>query len=311
MTVMAGSGRQPRQAERESGARAAPITPRAFAALSGRAFAAWIDDGASSMGAALAFYTMLSMAPLLLIVITVAGFFFGEDAARGALFEEIARLVGGEGARAIQAVLASTARSGGGPLSIAVGLLTLLIGSTTVLAELQSDLDRIWKAPPRAGSGVVRLLRARLTAFGLILGVGFLLMVSLAMSALVSVFGTFWSGGLDVAPLLQLLNFVLGFAVITALFALIYKVLPSVPIEWRDVLAGAAITSLLFSAGKFLIGLYIGKASISSSFGASGTLIAVIVWVYYSAQIFLLGAEFTCQFAKRHGSHAPPVADHR
>ncbi|WP_366515705.1 YihY/virulence factor BrkB family protein [Solimonas marina] len=270
-----------------------------------RTVGAWMDDGASSMGAALAFYTVLSMAPLLLIVITVAGFIFGEDAARGALFEQIAGMVGRDGASAIQAVLASTARSGDGPVSILVGLLTLLIGSTTVLAELQRDLDIIWHAPPRRGSGLMRLLRARLLAFSLILGVGFLLMVSLVVSATISVIGRFWSDWLGGAGwLLQVLNFALGFAIITALFAMIYKVLPRVRIEWRDVIVGGAITSLLFSVGKLLIGLYIGHASVASSFGASGTLIAVIVWVYYSAQIFLLGAAFTYQFALRHGSLA-------
>lgn len=281
------------------------LAPRQMLPLARRALQAWIDDGASSMGAALAFYTVLSMAPLLLIVITVAGFFFGEDAARGALMGEIAGMVGREGASAIQAVLASATNSGGGPLSVVIGLATLLIGSTTVLAELQGDLDRIWRAPPPDGSGLTKLVRARLLAFGLILGVGFLLMVSLALSAAVSLLGSLWNdrlGGTE--ALLQLLNFLIGFAVTTALFAMIYKLLPRVAIEWSDVWIGAAITSLLFSAGKFLIGLYIGKAAIASSFGASGTLIAVIVWVYYSAQIFLLGAEFTYQFAQLHGSRA-------
>lgn len=264
----------------------------------------WLDDGASSMGAAIAYYTVLSLAPLLLIVITVAGLIFGEEAARGALMNELTSLVGPQGAEAIQTLLASSSDMGEGVLSISLGALMLIIGATTVFAELQTDLDRIWRARP-AATGLPALIRTRLVALGLILSVGFLLTVSLIASAAVAAVGSIWDqwlGGAEV--LLQLLNFALGFAVITVLFALIYRMLPSVDIAWNDVWIGAAVTSLLFAIGKLLIGIYIGKAAISSSFGAAGTLVVVIVWVYYSAQIFLLGAEFTYHYALTHGSQS-------
>ncbi|WP_051361923.1 YihY/virulence factor BrkB family protein [Solimonas soli] len=278
---------------------------RDLRALGTRALAAWIDDGAASMGAALAFYTVLSMAPVLLIVIGVAGLFFGEDAARGALMAQIGDLLGRDGASAVQSVLASAARSGGGLASMAIGFATLFIGATTVFAELQYDLDRIWKSPRQRHSGVLAYLKARLLSFGVILGVGFLLAVSLVLSAAISAVATIWGGWLGGALLLlRMLNAVAGFIVTTALFALIYKVLPRVQLRWRDVIGGAAITALLFAIGKLLIGLYIGHAAFMSSFGAAGTLIAVIVWVYYSAQIFLLGAEFTCQLALRDAPQA-------
>ncbi|EIT72215.1 MULTISPECIES: YihY/virulence factor BrkB family protein [Hydrocarboniphaga] len=285
-----------------------PRIPLTFAQLKqiGRLAAeGWVDDNASSMGAAIAYYTMLSLAPLLLIVITTAGLIFGEEAARGALFGELAELVGDNGAQAIQAILISSSELGSGLISILIGLVTLFIGATTVFAELQSDLDRIWKAPVPKHGGVLGFLRKRLLSFGMILGIGFMLIVSLVASAAIAAVGTLWNQWLmGTETLLQVLNFFVGFAVITGLFALIYKLLPSVPIAWSDVGIGAAVTSLLFSAGKFLIGLYLGKAAISSSFGAAGTLVVVIVWVYYSAQIFLFGAEFTYHFARERGSRS-------
>lgn len=282
-----------------------PLSPRQIARLVGHALAGWSDDNASSMGAAIAYYTMLSLAPLLLIVITIAGLIFGEEAARGALFGQLSQLVGDNGAQAIQAILTSSSSLSGGVFSIAIGLLTLFIGATTVFAELQSDLDRIWKAPLPQGGGIKRFIRTRLLSFGVIIGVGFLLIVSLIASAAIAAIGSLWNHWLQgMQTVLQLLNFIVGFGVITALFALIYKLLPSVHIAWGDVWIGGAATSLMFSVGKFLIGLYLGTAAISSSFGAAGTLVVVIVWVYYSAQIFLLGAEFTYHYAWRHGSLA-------
>jgi membrane protein len=281
------------------------LKPREIASLAKHAVAGWSDDNASSMGAAIAYYTMLSLAPLLLIVITIAGLIFGEDAARGALFGQLSELVGDNGAQAIQAILTSSSNLSGGVVSIAIGVITLFIGATTVFAELQSDLDRIWKVPVPTGGGIMRFIRKRLLSFGVIIGVGFLLIVSLIASAAIAAVGTLWNTWLmGTAVLLQLLNFVVSFGVITALFALIYKLLPSVRIAWGDVWIGGAATSLMFAIGKFLIGLYLGTAAISSSFGAAGTLVVVIVWVYYSAQIFLLGAEFTYHYALRHGSLA-------
>lgn len=274
--------------------------------LAQRSLNGWIDDGASSMGAAIAFYTLLSMAPLLLIVLTIAGFFFGDEAARGALEQQLAQLVGPDGTQAVQGILDNAGNRAGGLVSLLVGLLTLFIGATTVFAELQTDIDRIWKVQAPRGAGLLRYLRQRLMSFGVILGVGFLLMVSLVISAIIAALGSLWEQWLvGTEILLQLLNFALGFAMITALFALIYKLLPSLRIAWSDVWVGAAVTSLLFGIGKFLIGLYIGKAAIASSFGAAGTLVVVIVWVYFSSQIFLLGAEFTYEYARSHGSLVP------
>jgi membrane protein len=275
----------------------------------------WIDDGASSMGAALAYYTVFSLAPLLLMVIAVAGLFFGQEIAQGALMQEFDALIGSNGAQAIQAILKSAQNWEGGVISMVVSAITLFIGATTVFAELQRDLDLIWKAEKKAvPGGVWGFVRTRLLSFGLILGVGFLLIVSLALSAGIAALSTVWGDWLkNLETLLQIVNFAVSFAVITALFALIYKVLPNARIGWGDVWMGATVTSLLFSLGKFAIGLYIGKSAISSSFGAAGAFVVLIAWIYYSAQIFLLGAEFTYVYTCTRGSGGPdqPVATTR
>ncbi len=284
------------------------LNPSQWIALIRCTLNGWVDDKASTMGAAIAYYTMFSLAPLLLMVITIAGLIFGDEAARGALFGQLAGLVGKNGAEAIQAILSSSSSLSGGLVSIAVSVVTLFIGATSVFAELQADLDHIWKVEKPVATGVRGFVRTRLLSFGVILGVGFLLIVSLVASAAIAAVGLIWDhwlGGTE--TLLQALNFVVGFGVITTLFALIYKLLPSVRLAWSDVWIGAAATSLLFSIGKFLIGLYLGKAAISSSFGAAGTLVVVIVWVYYSAQIFLFGAEFTHCYATQHGSRKAAV----
>jgi len=266
----------------------------------------WMDDNASSMGAALAYYTIFSLAPLLLMVIAVAGVVFGDDQARDALLEQFESLIGQRGAQAVRAILFSTRDLHGGLLSVAISVITLFIGATTVFAELQRDLDHIWHAEKPRHSTVVNLLLTRLLSFGMILGIGFLLVVSLAVSAIISSIGTFWGQWLgDVQMALQVVNFLVSFGVITLLFALIYKVLPNVNVAWSDVWLGAALTSILFVLGKFVIGLYIGKSAISSSFGAAGALVVLIVWIYYSAQIFLLGAELTYVYSCNWGSRAP------
>jgi membrane protein len=266
----------------------------------------WIDDYAPSMGAALAYYTLFSIAPLLLIVIAVAGFFFGPEAARGEIFEQLDGLIGKEGALAVQALLESASKPGHGAIATVVGIFTLLIGATTVFAELQSDLDRIWRAPAAAqSSGIWSLIHGRLLSLGMVAAIGFLLLASLVVSAAVAALGKWWGSlfaGWEV--LLQTINFVVSFAIITGLFALIYKMLPRVKIAWRDVWVGAVVTALLFTIGKLLIGLYLGKSGITSGFGAAGSFVVLLVWVYYSAQIFLLGAEFTWVYAHSHGSRA-------
>ena len=265
---------------------------------------AWIEDRASTMGASLAYYTVFSLAPLLLIVIAVAGLVFGAEAARGEILVQLRGMMGEEAAKAIQGLLESASKPGESLMATLIGLVILLVGATTVFAELQDTLDHIWRAPERdKSSGVWGLLRARFLSFGMILGIGFLMIVSLVLSSVLAALGKVWDPvfqGWAVAA--QVLNFVLGFALTTAVFAMIYKIMPRVQIRWRDVWVGAAVTSLLFTIGKSLIGLYIGKTGVASGFGAAGSLVVILVWVYYSSQIFLLGAEFTWAYAHTYGS---------
>jgi membrane protein len=269
--------------------------------LARRAVDAWIEDYAPSMGAALSYYALFSIAPLLLIVIGVAGFFFGEEAARGEIFGQLAALIGPVGAHAVEGLVASARKPESGLLAMVVGMTLLITGASTVFGELQNALDRIWRAPAReASKGWWKLLRSRVLSFGMILGIAFLLMVSLVLSAVVSALGKWWG--------LHLFDLALSFALTTVLFAMIYKMIPRVRIAWRDVWVGAAITAALFAIGKWLIGLYIGKSSAASAFGAAGSLVVLMLWVYYSAQIFLLGAEFTRAYAEAHGSRTAPAA---
>jgi membrane protein len=269
---------------------------------------AWNDDYAQSMGAALAFYTIFSLAPLLIIVIAVGGLFFGEEAARGEIVFQLSGLMGDDSARTVQALLASASHPSSSVLAGVFGLVVLLLGATSVLAELQSALDRIWRAPAlRQPSAVFALIRARLLSFGMVIAMGFLLLVSLVIDAALSAlssWGSTWLPGSVVV--LQALNLVVGFSVTTLLFAMAYTILPRVKIAWSDVWIGAGVTAALFTLGKYLIGLYLGRAGISSSFGAAGSLVIILLWVYYSAQVFLLGAEFTWVFAHSYGSLAGP-----
>jgi membrane protein len=267
-------------------------------------FSSWLDDYAPSMGAALAYYTMFSIAPLLLIVISTAGLVFGEEAVRGEIFGQLRGLMGDEGARAVQSLLESVSSPEEGAAGTVIGTVLLLVGATTVLGELQDAFDRIWHVPPKdKDGGVWGVIRSRLLSFGMILGIGFLMMVSLVFSAAVAALGKWW-GPLfsDLEIIAGAVNFVFSFALATTVFAMLYKFMPRVKILWRDVWAGAAVTALLFTIGKSLIGLYIGKSAISSGFGAAGSLVVVLVWVYYSAQIFLLGVEFTKVYSQAHGS---------
>ena len=267
---------------------------------------AWVDDYAPSMGAALAYYTLFSIAPLLLIVISIAGLVFGADAARGEMFSELRDLMGADGAAAAQALLQSVNKPAQGVLGTLVGVVLLGIGAISVFGELQDSLDRIWRAPGRAGgSGLWTLVRARLLSFGMVLGIGFLLIVSLVASTAVAALGKFWAPWFGAWLMVaEVLNLLVSFALVTVTFALIYKIIPRVAIGWRDVWIGAAVTALLFAIGKSLIGLYLGRSSFASGFGAAGSLVVLLVWMYYSAQIFLLGAEFTWVYAHRFGSRA-------
>lgn len=266
--------------------------------------AAWSDDYAPSMGAALSYYTVFSLAPLLLIVISIAGLAFGQEAARGEVFDQLRGLMGDEPASAVEGVLTSLAKPERGIASTLIGAVVLLIGATTVFGELQDALDRIWRAPVRdRRGGLWKLVRSRLLSFGMVLGVAFLLIVSLVLSAAISALGKWWGSAFaEEVCLLQAVNLAVGYVMTTVVFAMIYKLMPRVHVRWKDVWLGAAITALLFTIGRFLIGLYIGRSGIASGFGAAGSVVIIFVWVYYSAQIFLLGAEFTWLYARNFGS---------
>lgn len=280
-----------------------PVSPRLWLDIMRQSVVGWIDDDCASRGAALAYYTLFSLAPLLLIVVSMAGLVFGAEAARGEVFRTLEGLMGARGAAAVQDLLVSVDWPNGGALASSVGAVLMVVGATTVFAELQSTLDHIWDVPATRAAGWWRVLRARLLSFGLILGVGFLLIVSLLFDVAVSALQKWslivvphWSGMLDTLGTLAV------FGTMTLTFAVIYKRMPRARIAWSDVWVGALVTTVLFSIGRQLIGLYIGRGALSSGFGAAGSMVALLAWVYYSAQIFLLGAEFTWTFAHRLGS---------
>ncbi len=271
------------------------------------AFNGWRDDNAQSMGAALSYYTFFSLAPLLLIVVSVTGLVFGDDAARGQLGAELQELFGARAAASIQSLVATVHRPSDNWFGTGLGLGAMLIGATTVFTELQQSLDRIWRAPPPPddGLGVWPVLRSRLLSFGVILGLAFLLMVSLLLGAVVSALNRWWSGLFGIWPLVaQALDLVIGLTLTTAVFATVFKFMPRVRIAWRDVLPGALITAILFTIGRFLISAYVARTGVESAYGAAGSIVVVLLWVYYSSQIFLLGAEFTRVYAQTRGSHA-------
>jgi membrane protein len=278
--------------------------PAAWWDLIKQVASSWLDDYVPSMGAALAYYTMFSLAPLLLVVVSVAGLVFGEDTARGEIQAQLQDLMGERGAGAVQSLLSSVRAPADSLTASAVGLVLLLVGATTVFAELQDALDRIWRVPGRLRkSGWLTLVRARLMAFGMVLAVGFLLIVSLITSATLAavsrrlgpVFGG-WQAMVEVG------NIIGGFLLVAFMFGLIYKVMPRQPVRVADVWLGAVLAALLFTGGKFVIGAYIGRSDVASGFGAAGSLVVVLLWVYFSAQILLVGAEFTCVYARTFGS---------
>lgn len=283
-----------------------------FYSLAKQSVESWLDDYAPSMGAAIAFYTVFSLAPLIVIVIGIAGFFWGEDAVRGELLRQIGAMVGQNGAAAIEGVIRSSAEESEQGIAAAVtSTVVLAVGATTVFAELQRALDRIWEVPAQdKAKGIWNLLRSRLLSFGLVLSLAFLLIVSLVAGALLSALGG-WLGGLMPGweLLLQILNILLSFGTLVVLFAMIYKFMPQAEVAWRDVWTGAFVTALMFEIGKLLIALYVGKTAVASSYAAAGSLVVVLIWVYYAAQVFLLGAEFTWVYANRHGSRSHKRSD--
>ena len=269
----------------------------------------WMEDDAPSLGAALAYYTVFSLAPLMTIAIAIAGFFFGKEAAQGQIFDELRVLLGEEGGKAIEEMVQSaSAQPTVGVVATVISVIILLFGASGVFGQLQASLNRIWGVKPKPGRGVLGMIQDRLLSFGFTLVVGFLLLVSLLLTAGIALVAD-WAGGLMPASetLAQLLNFVLSLAIITLLFAMIFKFLPDAKIAWRDVWIGAFLTALLFTVGKFALGLYLGKSSVASSYGAAGSLIVLLLWVYYSSQILFFGAEFTQVYANRFGSCVAPA----
>jgi membrane protein len=287
-----------------------PLHPLELFALFKQSVNAWLEDYAPSMGAALSYYTLFSIAPLLLIVIGVAGLFFGEEAARGEIMGQLAGLVGPDGARAIEDLLVAVHLEDRNPWATGLSILALVVGATTVFGELQNALNRIWRGTqikPRGLAGVWQLVRNRLLSLGIILCLGFLSMVSLVFNAVLSALSGWWTpllGG-DAAVLAKAADFIVSFGLITVMFAMLYKWVPYNKVHWREVWMGAVLTSLLFTLGKAGIGYYIGQSNVASAFGAAASLVVVMVWVYYSAQIFLLGAEITWVYSQR---YRPPEA---
>ena len=267
---------------------------------------AWRDDRAMRKGAALAYYTAFSLAPLLIIAINIAGIIFGRKAATGEIYGRMHELLGPQGASVVQAMIANAARPGSGIWPTVVGVVTIVIGATSALVELKDGLDQIWKVPQAPGATVRRyfmdFMRTRLLIAGMILVLALLLLASLVMSAVLTALAAVWSESAATTALLQGGNFAFSFVLVTALFATVYKLLPSVRIAWGDVMVGAAVTALLFAAGKYLIGLYLRHSAAASMYGAAGSLLVVLMWAYYSAQILLYGAELTRIYAHRFGS---------
>jgi membrane protein len=271
-------------------------------------FHEWNQDKAPRLAAALAYYTAFSIAPLLVIAIAVAGLVFGEEAVRGELQGQIQRVVGAEAAGAVEEMVAAASNREAGVIASIIALVTLLLGAAGLFGQLKDALNTVWNVVPKPGTGgIIATIRGQFLSFTMVLGIGFLLLVSMVISAVLAglqnAIGTLVPASVSVLPLI---NFIVSFLVTTVLFALIYKILPDAEIRWRDVWIGAAVTSLLFSLGRFLIGLYLGNSSIASSYGAAGSFVVLLVWIYYSTQILIFGAEFTQVYARRLGSQLQP-----
>jgi len=279
-----------------------------FLEISKKAASEWNNDNGPRLSAALAFYILLSLAPVLVVFIAVLAIVYGKEAARGQLVGQIHGLAGPSAAAAIQEVVKSAHQPGAGAVAMSLGLVIVALGASSVVVELRDALNTIWNVPlDRGGKGlarVIRLVTKRFFSFTMIVCAGLLLLVSLVLDAWIAAMGKFLGLFFPTPePALHLATFLISFLVITCLFAAIYKLLPDTSLEWRDVAVGAPVTSLIVTAGKQLIGLYLGKTSLESSYGAAGSLVMLLVWVYYSAQLFFLGAEFTKVYAKTFGSH--------
>jgi membrane protein len=273
-------------------------------------YSEWSEDKASRLAAALAYYTAFSIAPLLLIAIAIAGLVFGDEAARGEVFGQLEGLIGPDGASVLQTAVDNSRQQGASTISAIVGLALLVWSAGSLFAQLQEALNTIWEVEPKPGAGIMGTLKRRFLSMSMVLGIGFLLLVSLVLSAALAAIGTFFNGLLPGSEVVwEAVNFVISFVVIALLFSAMYKVLPDVEIAWRDVWIGGAVTALLFTVGKLLLGLYLGHASVGSTYGAAGSLLVFLVWVYYSAQILFFGAEFTQVYARKYGTRMTPSED--
>ena len=272
----------------------------------------WTEDHAQGLGAALAFYAIFSLAPLLLIVIAMAGLVFGQEAAEGQIIGQIQSVVGEQSAKAIQSMIEEARKPATGIIATVLAMVMMFLGAIGVFAQLQEALNTIWKVEERPREGMWKTLEARFISLIAVLGTGFLLLITLVISAGLSAIGTSLEHVLPVpAFLLQLINVFVSFAIVTLLFAMIYNLLPDISIQWGDVWIGAIITSFLFTIGKFVIGLYLGHSNVGIAYGAAGSLVVILIWVYYASQIFLLGAEFTAVYAESHGSRLVPSKNAR
>jgi membrane protein len=285
-------------------------TPKFFkqaGSLIKETFSEWLNDKAPRLGAALSYSTIFSMAPLLVLVISIAGLVFGRKAAEGRLLAQLSQVVGMDAGVALQSMVAKAGEHRAGIIATVIGLVVLMVGATGVVIELQDALNTVWKVVPKPGRGIKGLIRDRLLSIGIILAFGFLFIVSLVASSALAALGNVVRGWLPGWLILgYVLNYGVSIAVIGVMLAMIFKILPDVKMAWRDVWLGAAVTSVLFHVGKFLIGLYVGKAGVGSTFGAAGSLAVLLVWIYYSTQLVLMGAEFTRAYANQFGSHVMP-----
>jgi len=289
------------------------ITVKGLWLLTRDAFLRWFDDNPFQMGAALAYYTLFSMAPLLLIAIAVAGLVFGREASQNQIIGVIEGVVGFQSAQAIQAIVENAGqRPDSGVLATVAGLILLLLGAGGVVGQLQDSLNAIWRVVPKSGRGIAGFLQDRLVTYSMVLSVGFLLLVSLVISAGLTAVSGIVGGFLPIdAAAAHTLDLVVSFAFITLLFAMIYKFMPDVRIAWSDVWIGAGAASVLFSAGKFLIGFYLGYSTVTSIYGAAASLVTLLLWVYYSSVMFFFGAELTQVYANRYGSRVASVENTR
>jgi membrane protein len=283
------------------------LGPKEIFGLLKDTFKEWKEDKASRHGAALAYYTIFSIGPLLIIVIAIVGFVFGDAAARGEISAAMDDVLGADGAEAIQTMIQNASQPGAGILATVIGIVTLFLSASGLFVNLQDSLNTIWEVTLKPGLGLLATIKARLLSFSMVLGVGFLLLVSLVVNAVLAMLGRFLQETLPGGALVwQVVNFAISVGIITLLFAMIYKVLPDVKLGWSDVWIGSIITALLFILGQMAIGFYLGISDVGSSYGAAGSLVVVLVWIYYSAQILFFGAEFTQVYAKRYGSGIRP-----